>query len=122
MSLGSYIILAWKYKRFAEKKFNPPENTFFNPPENTLAPKLTFIHNAKTGSNILGNMFQGSCLNRIHGPDIKTLYCILGDFLFGYVKMNKKADLDKDGYSDYGFGFNAHSHFLLLYSKLGKTF
>lgn len=57
MSLGSYIILAWKYKRFAEKKFNPPDNTFFNPPENTLAPKLTFIHNAKTGSNILGNMF-----------------------------------------------------------------
>lgn len=57
MSLGSYIILAWKYKRFAEKKFNPPDNTFFNPPENTLAPKLTFIHNAKSGSNILGNMF-----------------------------------------------------------------
>lgn len=35
----------------------------------------------------------------------------LGDCLFGVVKLDKNADSNKHGHSDFGVGFNAHSNF-----------
>ena len=41
-------------------------------------------------------------------------YKFVLDCLFGAVKLTKNADFDKCGYTDYGIGFDACSHFLLL--------
>ena len=35
----------------------------------------------------------------------------LGDCMFGAVKLTKNADPDKYGYSGYGIGFDASSHY-----------
>ena len=47
---------------------------------------------------------------------------ILGDCLFGAVKLTKNADTDKYGYSGYGTGFDACSVFSLPNGKWGKHF
>ena len=46
---------------------------------------------------------------------------ILGDCLFGAVKLITNVDIDKYGYSAYGVGFDAHSKVLLPAGEWGKN-
>ena len=45
----------------------------------------------------------------------------LGNFLFGSVKLTKKADLDKYEYTGYGIGFDSRSEFLFTDGSYGKN-
>ena len=57
------------------------------------------------------------------GPQLKNLNTdfTLVNSLFGYVKLNKNADLDKYKYSGYRIGFYSPSEFLFADGSFGKN-
>ena len=44
----------------------------------------------------------------------------LGNCLFGSVKLNRNADLDKYKYTDYSIGFDSRSEFLFKMEAMEK--
>ena len=57
------------------------------------------------------------------GPQLRNLNTdfILGNCLFGSVKLTKNADLDKYKCSGYDIGFDPHSEFSLPDGTMGKN-
>ena len=56
------------------------------------------------------------------GPQLRNFNTdfILGNCLFGSVKLTKNADVDKYKYSGYGIGFDSCSEFSLPECIMGK--
>ena len=46
---------------------------------------------------------------------------MLGNSLYGVVKLTKNADSDKYGYNDYGIGFHQRSEFLWTHGNWAKN-
>ena len=46
---------------------------------------------------------------------------MLGNCLYGVVKLTKNADSDKYGYNDYGIGFRQRSEFLWTHGNWAKN-
>ena len=50
----------------------------------------------------------------------KSSYPTLENCLFGAVSLTKNADIDRNGYSRYGIGFDGHGRFHILVVDLTK--
>ena len=117
-------IFTWKSKIFSEESITT---------DSSFAPKLTFIHNAKMAVKPEANCLKQDIVSLTYVEffifyELDTCSCnlntdlTLNDCLFGAVRVTKKADLGKYGYSGYGIGFDAHSQFSLKMVKLVSYF
>ena len=61
-------------------------------------------------------------VSHILGPQLRHLNTdfILGNCLFGCVKVTKTSDLDKYKYTGYGIGFDSRSEFSFTDGEYGK--
>ena len=121
---GSYICY-WQSKRFSDERLNSV--TAFN---YKVTPNLNYY-----GTRV---EFNGRCLKEdkityTHGK-IVNIYIVYEltssnsddndptakNSLFGAGTLTKNADIDKDGYSGYGIGFDRRRNFSFLGTGLGQ--
>ena len=121
-------IFSWISKRISEESIKTPSTL-----GNCFAPKMVYYY-WKIRVEFNGNCLRQDNIFCIHGNvvhlyivyeldtwsrDLKTDFT-LSSCLFGAVKLTKKVDPDKYGYSSYGTGFHARSQFAWPDSEWGK--
>ena len=118
MIVNKLYISSWKCKGLSEETIKPPVNC-----DNSLTPLIDYA------GNKIRIKFTGSCLKQpktqyTHGT-IVNIYIVyelgasgsnnndptLKSCLFRAVTLTKNPDIDKNGYSGYGIGFDRRSSF-----------
>ena len=120
-------VLSWNSKGLSAETIKPS-----TPSDNSLTPTINYYCAAK-----ISMKFTGSCLKQPklifnHGKvvniyniyelgasDSNTSDLTVKNCLFGAVILTKNTDIDKYGYSGYGFGFNKRSCFSFLVGGFG---
>ena len=121
-------ISSWKSKELSDENIKPRVTS-----DNSLTPLIDYV------GNKIRLKFSGSCLNQpklqyTHGT-IVNFYIVyelgasasndndhtLKNCLFGSVTLTENADIDKYGYSGYGFGFDRSSSFLFPSGGFGQN-
>ena len=123
---GNYIYY-WKSKRWSNERINSIKTSRYE-----ITPQLNYYG---TKARV---KFNGSCLKQdkvtlnygkvvsiyvfseITSNFNKSSYPTLENCLFGAVSLTKNADINRNGYSRYGIGFDRHGIFHILVVDLAK--
>ena len=111
-------VSSWKSKGLFAESIKPPTTS-----DNCLTPRLNYYGN-KVRAKFTGSCLKQSAISYTHGKvvNIYNVYVYelgassshnndptLKNCLFGAVTLTKNADIDKYGYSGYGYGFSLPS-------------
>ena len=111
-------ISSWKSKGLSAESVKPPTTS-----DNSLTPALSF-YGTKTRVKFTGSYLKRSKISYTNGKVVNNYIVYelgasgshnnnptLKNCLFGAVTFTKNTDIDKYGYSGYGFGFGRRSSF-----------
>ena len=128
-STNTDYILSWKSKGLSAESIKPSTTS-----DNSLTPELNY-YGPKTTAKFTGSCLKQSKTSYTHGT-IVNIYIVhelgastshnddptLKNCLFGAVNLTKNADIDKNGYSGYGTGFDRRSSFHFWVVDLVKMY
>ena len=119
---------SWKSKGLSAESIKPPKTS-----DNSLTPELSY-YGTKTRVKFTGSCLKQPKISYTHGK-VVNIYIVyelgassshindprLKNCLFGAVTLTKNADIDKNGYSCSGIGFDRTSSFSLPRGGFGQN-
>ena len=127
MIINTDYIWSWKSKGLSVESIKPPTTS-----DNSLTPALSY-YGTKTRVKFTESCLKQSKISYSHGKVVNIyIFYELGAYschvndpslkncLFGAVTLTKNGDIDKNGYSGYGIGFDRRGRFSFPDSGFGQ--